>query len=175
MHDIREHHQFGHQRQQRGDRETAIGATEGFAFVLTRAKALLEHNVRLNLVPDRPGRGWSTPRDRRWGNVTMGERMNTINILRPGRRRIPRRSSITPKLRETVLDGVFPTIGWSVDEKLDHAKQDVDHGAHPHQAREPIEKEAEVPRTTIVGRKIKADELRDKHRRNLPHRPYPRN
>jgi uncharacterized protein YndB with AHSA1/START domain len=33
--------------------KTAIGASEGFAFVLARAKALLEHNVRLNLVPDR--------------------------------------------------------------------------------------------------------------------------
>ena len=31
----------------------AVGATEGFAFVLAGAKALLEHNVRLNLVPDR--------------------------------------------------------------------------------------------------------------------------
>jgi uncharacterized protein YndB with AHSA1/START domain len=31
----------------------AIGATEGFAFVLAGAKALLEHGVRLNLVPDR--------------------------------------------------------------------------------------------------------------------------
>jgi uncharacterized protein YndB with AHSA1/START domain len=30
----------------------AIGATEGFAFVLAGAKALLEHGVRLNLVPD---------------------------------------------------------------------------------------------------------------------------
>jgi uncharacterized protein YndB with AHSA1/START domain len=34
----------------------AIDATEGFAFVLAGLKALLEHNVRLNLVPDRfPG------------------------------------------------------------------------------------------------------------------------
>ncbi len=31
----------------------AIGATEGFSFVLAGLKALLEHNVRLNLVPDR--------------------------------------------------------------------------------------------------------------------------
>jgi uncharacterized protein YndB with AHSA1/START domain len=31
----------------------AIGATEGFAFVLAGSKALLEHGVRLNLVPDR--------------------------------------------------------------------------------------------------------------------------
>jgi uncharacterized protein YndB with AHSA1/START domain len=31
----------------------AIGSTEGFAFVLAGLKALLEHNVRLNLVPDR--------------------------------------------------------------------------------------------------------------------------
>jgi len=31
----------------------AIDATEGFAFVLAGLKALLEHNVRLNLVPDR--------------------------------------------------------------------------------------------------------------------------
>jgi uncharacterized protein YndB with AHSA1/START domain len=33
--------------------EQAIGSTEGFAFVLAGLKALLEHNVRLNLVPDR--------------------------------------------------------------------------------------------------------------------------
>ena len=33
--------------------QLAIDATEGFAFVLAGAKALLEHNVRLNLVPDR--------------------------------------------------------------------------------------------------------------------------
>jgi uncharacterized protein YndB with AHSA1/START domain len=33
--------------------ELAVGATEGFAFVLAGAKALLEHGVRLNLVPDR--------------------------------------------------------------------------------------------------------------------------
>lgn len=34
----------------------AIDGTEGFAFVLAGLKALLEHNVRLNLVPDRfPG------------------------------------------------------------------------------------------------------------------------
>jgi uncharacterized protein YndB with AHSA1/START domain len=31
----------------------AIDATERFAFVLAGLKALLEHNVRLNLVPDR--------------------------------------------------------------------------------------------------------------------------
>jgi uncharacterized protein YndB with AHSA1/START domain len=31
----------------------AIGATEGFAFVLAGAKALLEHGVQLQLVPDR--------------------------------------------------------------------------------------------------------------------------
>ena len=31
----------------------AITATEGFAFVLAGAKALLEHDVILNLVPDR--------------------------------------------------------------------------------------------------------------------------
>jgi uncharacterized protein YndB with AHSA1/START domain len=31
----------------------AIDATEGFAFMLAGLKALLEHNVRLNLVPDR--------------------------------------------------------------------------------------------------------------------------
>jgi uncharacterized protein YndB with AHSA1/START domain len=31
----------------------AIGATEGFSFVLAGAKALLEHGVQLNLVPDR--------------------------------------------------------------------------------------------------------------------------
>jgi len=31
----------------------ALNATEGFAFVLAGAKALLEHQVQLNLVPDR--------------------------------------------------------------------------------------------------------------------------
>jgi uncharacterized protein YndB with AHSA1/START domain len=31
----------------------AIGATEGFALVLAGLKALLEHDIRLNLVPDR--------------------------------------------------------------------------------------------------------------------------
>jgi uncharacterized protein YndB with AHSA1/START domain len=31
----------------------ALDAIEGFAFVLAGAKALLEHNVKLNLVPDR--------------------------------------------------------------------------------------------------------------------------
>jgi uncharacterized protein YndB with AHSA1/START domain len=35
----------------------AVGSTEGFAFVLAGAKALLEHNVKLNLVPDRFPRG----------------------------------------------------------------------------------------------------------------------
>ena len=29
------------------------GATEGFSFVLAGAKALLEHGLQLNLVPDR--------------------------------------------------------------------------------------------------------------------------
>jgi uncharacterized protein YndB with AHSA1/START domain len=33
--------------------EEAIGATEGFTFVLAGLKALLEHDVRLNLVADR--------------------------------------------------------------------------------------------------------------------------
>lgn len=34
----------------------AVNSTEGFTFVLAGLKALLEHNVRLNLVPDRhPG------------------------------------------------------------------------------------------------------------------------
>jgi uncharacterized protein YndB with AHSA1/START domain len=33
--------------------ELAVGATEGFAFVLAGAKALLEHGVELRLVPDR--------------------------------------------------------------------------------------------------------------------------
>jgi uncharacterized protein YndB with AHSA1/START domain len=33
--------------------QLALQATEGFAFVLAGAKALLEHNVQLNLVPDR--------------------------------------------------------------------------------------------------------------------------
>jgi uncharacterized protein YndB with AHSA1/START domain len=31
----------------------AVGATEGFSFVLAGAKALLEHGLQLNLVPDR--------------------------------------------------------------------------------------------------------------------------
>ena len=31
----------------------ALDSTEGFAFLLAGAKALLEHNVKLNLVPDR--------------------------------------------------------------------------------------------------------------------------
>jgi hypothetical protein len=31
----------------------AVASTEGFAFVLAGAKALLEHGVLLNLVPDR--------------------------------------------------------------------------------------------------------------------------
>lgn len=31
----------------------AVDSTEGFAFLLAGAKALLEHGVRLNLVPDR--------------------------------------------------------------------------------------------------------------------------
>ena len=31
----------------------AVGSTEGFAFVLAGAKALLEHSVELKLVPDR--------------------------------------------------------------------------------------------------------------------------
>jgi uncharacterized protein YndB with AHSA1/START domain len=33
--------------------QLALDATEGVAFVLAGAKALLEHNVKLNLVPDR--------------------------------------------------------------------------------------------------------------------------
>jgi len=33
--------------------QCALDSAEGFAFVLAGAKALLEHNVRLNLVPDR--------------------------------------------------------------------------------------------------------------------------
>ncbi|MGH7710047.1 MAG: SRPBCC family protein [Gemmatimonadaceae bacterium] len=33
--------------------QQAIDSTEGFAFVLAGAKALIEQNVRLNLVPDR--------------------------------------------------------------------------------------------------------------------------
>ncbi|HTV24125.1 MAG TPA: SRPBCC family protein [Polyangiaceae bacterium] len=33
--------------------EVAIGATEGFSFVLAGAKALLEHGIELRLVPDR--------------------------------------------------------------------------------------------------------------------------
>ena len=33
--------------------QQALDATEGFTFLLAGAKALLEHNIRLNLVPDR--------------------------------------------------------------------------------------------------------------------------
>lgn len=33
--------------------QAAIGSTEGFSFVLAGAKALLEHDLQLNLVPDR--------------------------------------------------------------------------------------------------------------------------
>jgi uncharacterized protein YndB with AHSA1/START domain len=33
--------------------QTAVGATEGFSFVLAGAKAWLEHGIQLNLVPDR--------------------------------------------------------------------------------------------------------------------------
>jgi hypothetical protein len=33
--------------------QQAIGSTEGFSFVLVGLKALLEHNLILNLVPDR--------------------------------------------------------------------------------------------------------------------------
>jgi len=33
--------------------QLALDATGGFAFVLAGAKAFLEHNVQLNLVPDR--------------------------------------------------------------------------------------------------------------------------
>jgi uncharacterized protein YndB with AHSA1/START domain len=39
----------------------AIDGTEGFAFVLAGLKALLEHNVRLNLVPDRHPGGLAQP------------------------------------------------------------------------------------------------------------------
>jgi uncharacterized protein YndB with AHSA1/START domain len=33
--------------------QLALASTEGFTFVLAGLKALLEHNIRLNLVPDR--------------------------------------------------------------------------------------------------------------------------
>ena len=33
--------------------QQALASTEGFTFVLSGLKAFLEHNVRLNLVPDR--------------------------------------------------------------------------------------------------------------------------
>ena len=33
--------------------QNALDSTEGFAFVLAGLKALLEHNIQLNLVPDR--------------------------------------------------------------------------------------------------------------------------
>ena len=33
--------------------QQAIDSTEGFTLVLAGLKALLEHNIRLNLVPDR--------------------------------------------------------------------------------------------------------------------------
>jgi uncharacterized protein YndB with AHSA1/START domain len=35
------------------DAQQALDSTEGFAFVLAGAKALLEHDIMLNLVPDR--------------------------------------------------------------------------------------------------------------------------
>ena len=35
------------------DAQQALDSTEGFAFVLAGAKAFLEHDVMLNLVPDR--------------------------------------------------------------------------------------------------------------------------
>ena len=40
--------------------QQALDATEGFAFVLAGVKALLEHDVRLNLVADRFPRGLET-------------------------------------------------------------------------------------------------------------------
>lgn len=47
----------------KGDADTVIGqvrdSTEGFTLVLAGAKALLEHNVRLNLVGDRFPQGLS--------------------------------------------------------------------------------------------------------------------
>lgn len=42
--------------------EQAISSTEGFSFVLAGAKALLEHGVLLNLVPDRHPKGLSVLR-----------------------------------------------------------------------------------------------------------------
>jgi len=42
---------FGGSTREKAD--LAVGATEGFAFVLAGAKALLEHGVQLNLVRDR--------------------------------------------------------------------------------------------------------------------------
>jgi hypothetical protein len=41
--------------------QAAIGATEGFAFVLAGAKAWLEHGIELNLVPDRFPDGMPSP------------------------------------------------------------------------------------------------------------------
>jgi len=40
----------------------AISASEGFALVLAGLKALLEHNVMLDLVPDRYPRGLDQPK-----------------------------------------------------------------------------------------------------------------
>ncbi len=41
--------------------QQAIGSTEGFTFVLAALKALLEHNVRLNVVQDRHPDGLPRP------------------------------------------------------------------------------------------------------------------
>jgi len=38
--------------------QQAIGSTEGFTFVLAGLKALLEHNINLNLIADRFPSGW---------------------------------------------------------------------------------------------------------------------
>jgi uncharacterized protein YndB with AHSA1/START domain len=52
-HDICEHHQFRVGGSPQEIASNAVGSTKGFSFVLAGAKALLEHNVLLNLVPDR--------------------------------------------------------------------------------------------------------------------------
>ena len=38
--------------------EHIAGSTQGFTLVLAGAKALLEHGIRLNLVPDRYPKGF---------------------------------------------------------------------------------------------------------------------
>jgi hypothetical protein len=52
-HNVRQRENRGFPGSEAEAMQHALDATEGFAFVLAGAKALLEHNVTLNLVPDR--------------------------------------------------------------------------------------------------------------------------